>query len=73
MRTKHYIITQYWLAFYTDESDEYCTLCGNSGIIDTTGVKTPVGILIGKKNYYIYSNGQVIRKNYNENRNINKK
>jgi len=61
MRAKHYIVTNYWLAFY---QNGHCTLCGNSGVIDTrdtaiTGAKWNVGRL----NWCICPNGQVLRNN----------
>jgi hypothetical protein len=58
IRAKHHIVTKYWLAYY---ADTYCTLCGNRGIIDTTGIETPTGIPVGRKNYCICPNGQAIR------------
>jgi hypothetical protein len=54
-----------------DETNDYwmkycvgtlCSLCGNSGIIDTTGVTSAAGILVGRKNYCICPNGQSMRK-----------
>lgn len=52
-------ITKYWLKYYIDE---HCALCGNSGIIDTTGARTPAGLLVGRKNCCICPNGQYARK-----------
>jgi len=37
-------------------------LCGNSGVIDTTGVRTAAGILVGRKNLCICPNGQWMRR-----------
>lgn len=51
-------ITDYYFKHY---AGRHCSLCGNSGIIDTTGVKTPRGIPVGKKNYCICPNGQALR------------
>ena len=59
IRAKHYIITRYWLKYYADGC---CTLCGNKGYIDTTGTKTPAGITVGRLNYCICPNGQIMRK-----------
>ena len=59
IRAVHYIITRYWLQYY---ATSHCTLCGNHGVIDTTGVKTPAGYPVGRKNYCICPNGQVMRK-----------
>ncbi len=60
MRAIHYLVTNYWLEYYVDE---HCTLCGNHGVIDTTGVKTPAGLEVGRVNYCICPNGQYMRKN----------
>lgn len=51
-------ITDYWFAHYCSD---HCTLCGNSGVIDTTGVRTPAGVLVGRRNWCICPNGQVGR------------
>lgn len=40
---------------------EHCTLCGNRGIIDSRGVKTPAGVDVGRLNYCICPNGQSLR------------
>jgi hypothetical protein len=53
-------LSDYWLTHYTNKG--HCSLCGNMGIIDTTGVKSPVGIPVGRKNYCICPNGQAKRK-----------
>ncbi len=47
---------------YDNIIDERCTcaLCGNAGIIDTTGVRTPSGLAVGRKNWCICQNGQVL-------------
>ncbi len=59
MRAKHYIVTNYWHEFYCTD---HCTLCGNHGVIDTTGTRTPAGKLVGRKNFCICPNGQWLRK-----------
>lgn len=51
-------ITDYWLEFY---ADKHCTLCGNSGIVDTRGVRTAAGIEVGRRNWCICPNGQIMR------------
>lgn len=53
-------ITEYWRNHYVNKG--HCSLCGNSGIIDTTGVRTAAGVIAGRKNYCICPNGQSIRK-----------
>ena len=54
-------LTNYWLEFYTNEG--HCSLCANSGVVDTTGLKTLRGMEVGRKNFCICPNGQAIRKN----------
>jgi hypothetical protein len=58
IRTKHYIVTKYWAEYYLSS---HCTLCGNSGHIDTRGVRTPTGVDVGRLNYCICPNGQRLR------------
>lgn len=55
IRPKHYIVTNYWLTYY---AAEHCTLCGNSGVIDTTEARTRAGLRVGRGNYCICPNGQ---------------
>jgi hypothetical protein len=52
------ILTNYWLNNYCDD---HCTLCGNRGIVDTRDAKTAAGILVGRLNYCICPNGQILR------------
>ncbi len=40
----------------------FCSLCGNHGIIDTRGVKTPDGIEVGARNFCLCANGQAMRR-----------
>ena len=58
-------VTRYWTEFYGDTKTGFglCTLCGNTGIIDTTGsaVSTRFGN-VGRKNFCICPNGQALRK-----------
>lgn len=63
-------ITDYWREYYAVPYG-YCSLCGNSGVIDTTGMtaictlnKPEVKngrIEVGRKNYCICPNGQAMR------------
>jgi hypothetical protein len=60
-------ITEYWGEHYIN--DIHCSLCGNSGIIDTTGVTTidnriaqGARVMVGRKNFCICPNGQAMRK-----------
>jgi hypothetical protein len=50
----------YWLEFY--ENKGHCSLCGNTGIIDTSDATTPARFHVGRKNFCICPNGQSIRK-----------
>jgi hypothetical protein len=59
MRAKHYVVTNYWLAFYVNH--QHCSLCGNSGVIDTRGVETAAGVPVGRLNFCICPNGQARR------------
>lgn len=58
IRPKHYIVTEYWNEYY---NNGHCTLCGNRGIINTTGTTTPAGHVVGRVNYCICPNGQAMR------------
>ena len=58
IRPKHYIVTQYAMAYYVTNQ---CTLCGNSGIIDTRGAMTAAGVPVGRLNWCICPNGQAYR------------
>lgn len=52
-------VTDYWYQYYMDD---YCTLCGNSGKVDTRGARTAAGIEVGRINWCICPNGQLLRK-----------
>lgn len=52
-------LIDYWLEHYTPKGQ--CSLCGNRGVIDTRGIKTPAGFECGALNYCICPNGQVMR------------
>jgi hypothetical protein len=53
------IITGYVMKYYVRP---HCSLCGNSGIVDTNGVKTAAGILVGTRQPCLCPNGQAMRK-----------
>lgn len=53
------VVTEYWLRHYLNGS--LCSLCGNRGFIDTTGVTSPAGVHAGRVNYCICPNGQALR------------
>jgi hypothetical protein len=54
------VITEYWFDHYI--LDGLCSLCGNSGVVDTTSTaKSPTGKSCGRKNWCICPNGQNLR------------
>lgn len=59
-------ITDYWLKYYLDKETGFCSLCGQSGIIHTEGIRSPAGIKVGRENYCICPNGQSLRINLSE-------
>jgi hypothetical protein len=52
-------VTDYWHQHYTRKG--VCCLCGNSGVLDTRGVRTPAGIECGALAFCICPNGQTMR------------
>lgn len=56
---KNSIVANYWRKYYVTL---HCTLCGNTGIVDTRGAKTPTGLEVGRINFCICPNGQLMRK-----------
>lgn len=52
-------ITDYWIKHYAPKA--HCGLCGNSGVIDSTGVRTPAGFDFGGRFWCICPNGQAWR------------
>jgi len=60
---KQKALTRYWLEYYLCDSTNLCTLCGNTGVIDTTLTAiSPAGIRAGRQNWCICPNGQGMRK-----------
>ena len=60
-------VTRYWMEFYpeTHTGMGLCTLCGNTGQIDTSQTAiSPRGINVGRLNFCICPNGQALRKVY---------
>ena len=52
-------VVKYWQEHYTDKKQfGICTLCGNTGIIDTRGAKSFAGHLVGRLDFCICKNGQ---------------
>ena len=65
IRAKHYIVKRYWLEYYLDDKYGLCSLCGNSGKIDTRQTAiSAAGKNAGRINYCICPNGQELRKVY---------
>lgn len=54
-------ITGYFFEHYANALHSMCSLCGQSGIIDTCGLRTPAGLEVGCLNYCICPNGQRMR------------
>ena len=61
------IFEEYWLKHYVNEEIGFCSLCGNTGIIDTIETaRTPLGFkkvkehYVGRKNYCICPNGRAM-------------
>lgn len=52
-------VTEYWKEFYTE--DKLCSLCGNYGVVDTSGLIGSNGKYVGRKNFCICPNGQSLR------------
>lgn len=63
MQKENQAVTDYWLEHYVaDPPLALCSLCGNTGIIDTTETAiSPVGARPGRKNWCICPNGQALR------------
>lgn len=52
-------VTDHWHSHHTIKG--LCSLCGNSGVVNTTGVKTNAGVEVGRRNFCICPNGQAMR------------
>ncbi len=54
------ILSDYWVRHY---ATDHCTLCGNSGVIDTrSSAVTATGKRVGRLNWCICPNGVGLRK-----------
>lgn len=64
MKLGETVLNDYWLKYYASEPGPKgrCTLCGNSGIIDTRGAMDATGHEVGRMNYCICPNGQEARR-----------
>lgn len=52
-------VEEYWHEHYV--SNGLCSLCANSGIIDTTGITSAGGSPVGRQNFCLCPNGQTLR------------
>lgn len=53
-------LTDFWYEHYVSEN-HLCSLCAQSGVIDTTGIRSPAGVECGGKSWCICPNGQTMR------------
>lgn len=53
-------LDDFWFENYMGHAG-LCVLCGNTGIIDTTGTKSPAGVECGRKSWCICPNGEILR------------
>ena len=55
-------VADYWFQHYLTDDDGLCSLCGNTGQIDTRDTAvSPSGVSVGRINYCICPNGQAMR------------
>jgi hypothetical protein len=53
---------RYWIDNYVNEESNLCSLCGNSGVIDTRSTAiSHAGVEAGRLNYCICPNGRSMR------------
>lgn len=50
-------LADFWVTNY---ASTHCTLCGNTGIVDTRGARTPAGLLVGRLNWCVCPNGRAM-------------
>lgn len=55
------LLTTYFIEHYLNREMMLCSLCGNTGLIDTTRLINPVGISFGRVNFCLCPNGQAQR------------
>ena len=62
MKRLNKTLVTYWIKHYVTEDDPgMCSLCGNTGIVDTRSATSPLGLKIGRRNWCICPNGQTMR------------
>jgi hypothetical protein len=55
-------LTDLWLAEYADKTVGLCSLCGNSGVIDTRATAvSAAGVRSGRVNFCICPNGRALK------------
>lgn len=52
-------VVDYWHEHHTRNG--LCSLCGNCGVLDTRGVRSPAGVECGALQFCICPNGQRLR------------
>ena len=61
-RMQEKVIDDYFWKFFFDNNTHLCSLCGNSGVIDTRETAiSGAGVIAGKLNYCICPNGRAMR------------
>lgn len=61
------LLTDIWFNWYVSPRG-LCSLCGNSGKIDTRGVRSAAGVECGGINFCICPNGQIMRHHTEKNK-----
>jgi len=60
--TRNQAVEDYWVQHYVNADVMLCSLCGNTGQVDTTATAvSPAGVKAGRVNYCICPNGQTRR------------
>lgn len=60
MKSRSKAVADYWKEHY--QIDGMCSLCGNTGTLDTRDARTSTGHKVGRENFCICPNGQALRK-----------
>jgi len=61
MTKRDEMIIGVWMNEYLHPEHNECSICGNSGFVDTTGLKSPRGDSVGRKHYCICPNGRKMK------------
>lgn len=54
-----YAVDDYWKEHYMKYG--MCSLCGQTGRVDTRGLRTPAGVEVGRMNWCLCANGRAMR------------